>query len=172
MIKKLFDYIEILLDYSKKNIKEMEEDNNPDEPLCVSAIINSWIAVEAFINHIISIAGYASKLAPHEKAFLDEKYLEINEDGIFFDRRRYFPTTTKILFLLNKFSRVDQKKFKKSRLWGSIKRAEKIRNGLVHPKDDTDFNVINRGNAISVRKIAIETIRYINKHTIKGKLSI
>ena len=172
---KLYDYIKVLRESADWYLEKL---NNKDhhgidrEALIVSVILNSWCALEAYINFITSIAKFAKKLYPHEKAFLNEMKLRINDNGEFTEGREYYPTAIKILFILNRFSSVSPKKFKQTKLWNNIKISEYLRNNLTHPKEDLNFNLINKAKAEFVNNTVGDAIKYLNKKTIKGKINI
>lgn len=107
----------------------------------ISSILLSWIALEAFINSISESFSQSSRLKPHEKYFLNEKELKVNDDGTFEDRLIRPPTTKKILFLIRYFTKLDIKKFKKEKIWGNIKSFEDLRNKIIHSKNKNNFEV-------------------------------
>ena len=175
ILNNLYDYIKVLCDSADwylEKLNNKDHDGIDREALIVSVIFNSWCALEGYINYITSIAKYAKKLHPHEKAFLSEMKLRINDNGEFTEGRKYYPTAAKILFILNRFSSVSQKKFKQTKLWNNIKISEDLRNNLTHPKDDYNFNIINKAKAEFVNKTVKDAIKYLNSKTIKGRISI
>lgn len=172
---KLFDYIRVLresADWYLEKINNNDHHGIDREALIVSVILNSWCSLEGYINFITSIAKCAKKLYPHEKALLSEMKLRINDNGEFTEGREYYPTATKILFILNRFSSVSPKKFKQTKLWNNIKISEDIRNNLTHPKEDFNFNLINKSKAEFVNNTVRDAIKYFNKKTLKGRINI
>ncbi|MEW6715029.1 MAG: hypothetical protein AB1306_08080 [Nitrospirota bacterium] len=153
-------------------LNEKDHQGVDREALIVSVILNSWCSLEGYINYITSIAKYAKKLYPHEKAFLSEMKLRINDNGVFAEGREYYPTATKMLFILNRFSSESPTKFKQTKLWNNIKISEDIRNKLTHPKEDLNFNLLNKSKAEFVNNTVREAIKYLNKKTLKGKVTI
>ena len=168
----LSDYVKVLLnsaDWYLEKINNKDYDGIDKEALVVSAIINSWSALEAFINYIASVAKYANRLAEHERTFLNEKKLRINDNGQFVECREYYSTATKILFLLNRFSSVSSKNFKQTKLWEKIKISEDLRNNLIHPKENLSSAFLNKEKAKLVNDTVKETIKYLNRKTLKAK---
>ena len=171
----LYDYVKVLCessDWYLEKINNKDYDGIDRQALLVSVILNSWCALEGYINFITSIAKYARTLHPHEKAFLNEMKLEMNGDGIFTEGRKYYPTADKILFILNRFSYMSPKKFKQTKLWGNIKASEDLRNNLTHPKEDYNFSLINIAKAKFVNTTVKEAMKYLNSKTVKGKVPI
>lgn len=172
---KLYDYIRVLREsagWYMDRLNEKDYQGIDREALIVSVILNSWCSLEGYINFITSIAKCAKKLYPHEKAFLNEKKLRVNDNGEFTEGREYYPTATKILFILNRFSSVSPNKFKQTILWNNIKISEDIRNILTHPKEDLNFSLINKSKAEFVNNTVREAINYLNKKTLKGRINI
>lgn len=168
----LSDYIKILLnsaDWYLEKINNKDYNGIDKEALVVSTIINSWSALEAFINYIASVAKYANKLSKHERTFLNEMKLRIDDNGQFIECREYYLTATKILFLLNRFSSISSKNFKQTKLWEDIRISEDLRNNLIHPKEDLNLASLNKGKAKLVNDTVKEAIRYLNNKTLKAK---
>lgn len=166
------DYIEVLLSFSKwcvEKIKNKKYDPPGQEALSISVIKVSWSALEAFINHIASLAKYARGLKPHEKAFLNEKKMMVDDDGEFREFKEYASTTKKYLFLLYRFSPVKNRKFRKTRLWDDIKKAEIIRDSLIHPKENISLDNFSSKNALFVYQTVRDAMIYLNKKTLKSK---
>ncbi len=168
----LSDYIKVLLnsaDWYLEKINNKDYDGIDKEALVVSAIINSWSALEAFINYIASVAKYARILSEHERAFLNEMKLRIDDNGQFIECREYYPTATKILFLLNRFSSISSKNFKQTKLWENVRISEDLRNNLIHPKESLSSASLNKGKAKLVNETVKEAIKYLNNKTLKAK---
>jgi len=95
--------------------------------------------------------------------------LRIDDNGQFIECREYYPTATKILFLLNRFSSISSKNFKQTKLWENVKISEDLRNNLIHPKESLSSASLNKGKAKLVNDTVKEAIKYLNNKTLKAK---
>ena len=174
-VHNLYSHISLLFksnDWYVEKIKEHGTSPFQEEIFCVAVILNAWSALEGFINHLASIAKFAGKLAPHEKAFLEEKNLELGDSGEFKELIRHHSTTKKYLFLLNRFSSVRVSSFKSSKLWSDMKRAEKMRDTLVHTKEGIDDSSVSFTNTKLVDNTSRLAVKYLEKHLLKNKRSV
>ncbi|MBI4085724.1 MAG: hypothetical protein HY433_00545 [Candidatus Liptonbacteria bacterium] len=137
----------------------------------MAVISNAWSALEGYINFIASLAKFARKLESHEMAFLEEMDWKLNDKGKFEKQTAYQSTTKKFLFLLERFSSVKIVKFNKSRIWNDMKVSEKIRNGLIHPKETIVFKDFNLETAEMTHKTAKLAILFLEKKVLKSKHS-
>lgn len=134
----------------------------------VMLVIHSWILLEGFLNLVSRTAKSAHGLKPHEVAFLREARFDMNDRGEFYEKTTYNSTSSKILYLLARFSKKNVQDFKTTKTWSNIKDAEKIRDKLVHPKYDLEADFVSKNNALHVYSSVVAMVRYINKYTLKS----
>lgn len=146
------------LDFSQNNKLNSEE----REYCYLSSVLLSWIALETFVNAISETFSIGSRLKSHEKSFLNEKELRVNEEGIFIETTIRPPTSKKILFLIHHFTKLDIKKFKQKRIWKDIKSFEDLRNKIIHYKEKNNITITNK-KAKECRNIVKESIKYLTK---------
>ena len=137
----------------------------------ISSVLCSWMLFESYINRAALTLSKAAKLGAHERAYLLEKELRVDRDGIFQLHNSYPPTTIKALFILNYFSKKTAKKTKQTTLWRNIKECEDIRDSFVHPKGE-EIKSISLSKATLVREMVISFIKYLNLAVFKKKLNI
>lgn len=130
------------------------------------SILLSWIGLESYINSISESLSLGTRLTTHQKLFLQEKELRLNDECIFIEHKTRPATCNKILFLINYFSKVGIKKFKASNLWQKIKNLEDLRNKIVHHKEENNISV-DYEKAREYFDVINETIRYLNKAIFK-----
>jgi hypothetical protein len=110
-----------------------------------AVIVTSYSAFEGWINYISS--SYAAHdntivISQFEKSFLLEKKIEVNNNGEIqiTNQDKYENTCKKLQFILKRFGNYDLKKSDPC-LWADLKKIERIRNLLVHPKKSTDKKI-------------------------------
>ena len=128
----------------------------------LSSVLLSWITLETFINTLSETFSIGSRLKPHEKSFLNERELRVNEEGFFEEITIRPPTTKKILFLMSYFTRVDIKRFKQKQIWRNLKSFEDLRNRIIHYKEKNNITITIK-KAKECRDITKETISYLTK---------
>ncbi len=143
------------LHYSKLNINEKEYST-------FSSILLSWICLESYINSVSMVLLSGKRLNSEERAFLDEREIKISDEGEIKLIKIRPSTTRKILFLLNYFSKIKAKNFKKLKIWGELKDFEELRNKIIHHKAKEDIN-ISLKKAEKYNLLVRKIINYINK---------
>jgi len=146
------------LDFTRNNKLNSEE----KQYYYLSSVLLSWIALETFINTISENFSIASRLNHHEKSFLNERELKVNEEGIFEEISIRPSTTKKILFLVHYFTRVNTKKFKQEKIWKDLKSFEDLRNKIIHYKEKNNI-VITTNKAEECKDLVNEFIRFLSK---------
>jgi len=139
----LIDDANNFLFYAKQ--KDREGDDKQKLMYSRAVIIASYSALEGWINYISS--SYAdqentSEINQYEKAFLLEKKIEIDDNGDIqiTNQDKYENSCKKLQFILKKFGCYDLKRMDSS-LWSDLKKIERIRNLLVHPKKSSDEKI-------------------------------
>ena len=138
------DYIRFArkcLDLADEKI-EKEEDA---EWLLIPATIMAWSAMESFVNNRCDDLNSLPKdiFEQHERAFLREQHLRFQDTGnnighFELEGKEYQALENKILFLMAKMGSKDVTTIKGQKLWQRFMSFKEIRNGLVHPRRDTD----------------------------------
>lgn len=153
-------------------LAETEKSATKRKSFALSVVINSWVLLEAYVNYLAEILAKA-KIEAHEKALLLDKELRLNDDGVFIEVRSHSPTPKRILFILQKFSSMNVKEFKKSTIWEEVQRCEKFRNDLIHPKTLTSKYLdhqITIKKSESFRVSIISLIKTINKKVFNKEI--
>ena len=103
-----------------------------------SVFFISWSALEGWINYAShSFASTDRTLTEFEVAFLKEKRIEIDDDGLLkiTNQDAYEPTLKKLLYILQKFGNGFDLRHSMPDLWRELKEVESKRHALVHPKN-------------------------------------
>ncbi len=96
-------------------------------------IITAFAAVEALLNHLLFMLGEADDLELVERAFIEEKRVELTEDGYFDIKGQKFSSLEeKIRFVY--WRREGVRIPKGNVVWESFVEAKRLRDELVHPK--------------------------------------
>lgn len=128
----------------------------------VASVVLSWASLEAYANTISESLSHSTRLKPHEKAFLLEQQLIVDDKGQFQERRIKPPTLNKILFIMHHFSKLDVNRFRRRGLWNRLRSFEDLRDKIIHYKEKHNINIsFNKAN--ECRELVEETIRTINK---------
>lgn len=146
------------LDFAENNKLNTEE----KEYYSLSSILLSWIALETFVNTISETFSIGSRLKPHEKCFLNEKELRVDDEGIFEETTIRPPTTKKILFLLHHFTKINIKKFKQEKIWRDLKSFEDLRNKIIHYKEKNNITITIKKSK-ECRDLINEVIKFLSK---------
>jgi UDP-N-acetylmuramoylalanine-D-glutamate ligase len=146
------------LDFAENNSLNQEE----KEYYSLSSVLLSWIALETFVNTISETFSIGSRLEKHEKCFLNEKELRVNDDGNFEETTIRPPTTKKILFILNHFTKTSVKKIKQEKIWKELKSFEDLRNRIIHYKEKNNIT-IDIKKAKDCRDLINESIKLLTK---------
>jgi hypothetical protein len=136
IVNDLFEDAEFFLQEAKK----LRDKDAPTTRRYVRAsIITSFAAVEAFLNaRLFLLLDEGTELELVERAFIQEKRLELTEDG-YFDMRgqKLWSPEEKIRFL---YWRKNGVRIPKGNVaWESFVKAQRLRNELVHPKPGKGF---------------------------------
>jgi hypothetical protein len=121
-------------DFFLQEAKKLQEKNTRTTRRYVRAsIITSLAAVEAFLNTALFRLDEDAQLGLVERAFIQEKRLELTEDG-YFDMRgqkfRSLEEKIRFLYWRKKGVRIP----KGDAVWKSFVEAKRLRHELVHPK--------------------------------------
>jgi len=133
----------------------------------IGSVIFSWIRIESYINMISDSLSNSTRIELHLRKFLLEKELKVNDDGLFIEVNSRPPTTKKLLFILENFSRINVQKFKQTRLWKEVKNFEDLRNKIIHHKDKNNIK-ISYQKAKEVNELADELINFLTKKVFKN----
>lgn len=150
-------------------LAKTERDAKKRKAFVLSAMINSWVLLEAYTNYLAEILSKA-KIDLHEKALLKDKELKLNDLGQFIEIRSHSPTLKRTLFVLQRFSssfNIDE--FKKTEMWLNIQQCERTRNDLIHPKTITkDYleHQITIAKAEKYRENVNLFIKFVGKKTL------
>lgn len=136
------------LQYASKYL-DMAEDavqkHEDAEWLLIPSIILAWSAIESFVNNRCDdLNSLPSDLFEmHERAFLSEKRLRFIDNGanlgrFVLDGNEYQVLENKIFFLLSKLGTQDTTNLKGGALWQRFREFKDVRDGLVHPRHDSE----------------------------------
>ncbi len=142
--------------------EEVREYNN------FASVSLSWMGLESYVNMISESLSSATKLNAHEKAFLNEKELRVNDKGIFQEINIRPSTTRKILFVIHHFTTVNVGDFKRLKMWEDLKKFEDLRNRIVHHKEKSGVTV-SSAKAAACRDLTKQTIAYLDKKVFKKR---
>jgi hypothetical protein len=98
-----------------------------------ASVVMAFAALEALVNTFLLILENDADLELHERAFIEEKRVELAEDGYFEIRGQHFRSLEqKIRFL---YRRTQGESIPKgSAAWKALHDATELRNRLVHPR--------------------------------------
>ena len=133
-----------------------------------ASVMYSWISLESYINAISASLSNGTRIKEHQKAFLQELELRVDDGGSFHKVKIRPSTTKKIMFILKNFSNVDTKKFKQKQLWRKLKNFEDLRNKIIHHKEIEDIT-IRLKKAKDCRDLVKETISYLNRLLFRAR---
>ena len=135
---------------------------NEKEYTIFSSILFSWISLESYINSVSTVLLSGKRLSSIERAFLDEQELKVGDGGEIKSIQIRPSTIRKILFLLNYFSKIKLKDFKKLKMWRELKDFEELRNRIIHHKAKSEIRISFK-KAEDYNLLIRKTILYINK---------
>lgn len=164
-------YFQILNRSSKMFLEMAETEQNSIKRKCLilSAVINSWVLLEAYGNYVSEIMA-KGKMCKHERAMLLDKELKLDNDGRFSETNSHSPILKRMLFLLDNFSAVDIKVLKTTTLWNKIKICEDLRNSLIHPRNQASGDSITIAKAREYRHDIVQFIRYVNQKVFRRQI--
>ncbi len=155
-------------DYFITNSNYGKLDKKDKEYYYFASVLYSWIALESYINAISESLSKGTRIKEHQKAFLQETELRVNDDGVFHGVKIRPSTTKKILFIIHHFSQIDARSFRQKSLSQNLKSFEDLRNKIIHHKEIEDIN-IDLKKAKECRDLVKQTIAYLNKLLFRGK---
>ncbi len=101
-----------------------------------ASILTGMSALEAYINSIAEELLTWPKFGLHEKALLGEKDIELkNGEFSLSEKLKIYRLTDRIEFLYYKFKSI-KLSGKNEKWWPDLKNSIKLRNSLVHPKEE------------------------------------
>jgi hypothetical protein len=131
-----------LLEQSKRFLENAKNCSNPEarNAYLNASLLISVSSLEAFINSIVDDFSESEQFTLNEKAFLQEKEIEIkNGEFLLSNRLKMSRLTERIEVLAAKFVR--NVKYKKEAWWQLLKEGISIRNDIVHPKKNKSIEV-------------------------------
>jgi hypothetical protein len=137
---------------------------------CRAVVFSVWSALEGWINYISSsFAEIDTTLSQYEIAFLKERKIQVNEDGLIeiSNQDDYKPTTTRLLFILQKYGGRYDLKHENPDLWRRLREAEKTRHSLVHPKRVDEDMSLDLKNAEEFLETINEVIQMLRRKIYK-----
>lgn len=148
------------------------------ERCAVASILFSWIALEAFVNHMMEdfAAVAQGTFTLHEQAFLEEREVEFSTSGdtlgqfVLKNSRRYQRLGDKIAFLVAKFSpgtKID----KGDAFWQRFEKSKDIRDSLSHPRKATE-PPISPADADTALGVSTDVIKFLAEKVWKKHLDI
>lgn len=145
------------------NLASLEKEKN-----MFASIIFSWLALESYVNSACESLSKGTRLKPHEKAFLEEKELRVNDEGEFREVLLRPSTTKKILFIIENFTNVNVKSFKQTKIWKDIKNLEYLRDRIIHHKEKEEIN-LNIKKCEDNKKLIDSSIIYLDKKLFRKR---
>jgi hypothetical protein len=154
--------------YSEKLCQDADGKNDAKgNPYIIGSILNSWIAIEFFINNMMQdFASLPEDLFTlHEKGILEEREVQFTTEGDnggtfqLSNRVKFWRLEDKIMFLIARFGKskaVD----KGTTLWQRFERMKEKRNSLTHPRRGKEVTLIleDAQEAIEVSKEIITLV--------------
>lgn len=131
LVGRLFDDSRFFLDEAKR----FEDHDEAKASRHIRAsIITAFAALEALANVMLFVVGEGDDLELVERAFVEEKRVELAKDGYFaISKQRHLHSVEEKIRFLNwriKGVRIP----KGNAVWKSFVAAERLRNEIVHPK--------------------------------------
>jgi hypothetical protein len=133
----------------------------------VASALLSWMCLESYVNAICESLTNGTRLTDFQKAFLLEEEYRVNDSGEIKKIGIRPPTLKKILFVVQYFSGIQVKDFKKTELWLNLQGFEDLRNKIVHHKEKNDFS-IQQQDAMNYNNLVINAINYFGKLLTKS----
>ncbi len=128
----------LLLEEAKRFLEKIKESKDEDAKTAYihSAVLIGVSALEAYINGISQELIRFPNTPINEKSLLGEKEIELkNGEFILSERLKIQRLTDRIQYLYFKYNKTylngDSEAW-----WGPLKQSLKVRNGLVHPKEE------------------------------------
>jgi hypothetical protein len=131
VVNHLFEDSEFFLEEAKKL---QGDDPHVARRYVRASIITAFAALEAFLNTMLYLLDEGVDLDLSERAFIQEKRVELTEDG-YFDMKgqRYSSLEEKIRFIY--WHRGERIRLPKNNVaWQSFVNAKSLRDEIVHPK--------------------------------------
>lgn len=148
--------------YLLNGLYNQKLNSNEKEYNYFASVVLSWIALETYINTLSESLSKGTRIRQHEKSFLNEHELRVNDWGIFEEIKIRPSTTKKILFIIHNFTKLKVKKFKQIKLWRDLQSFEDLRNKIIHYKEKHNLK-INLNKATECKDLVQETINYLSK---------
>ncbi|MGA3323464.1 MAG: hypothetical protein ABSF45_03250 [Terriglobia bacterium] len=130
VVNHLFEDSEFFLEEAKKF---QGEDPHVTRRYVRASIITAFAALEAFLNTMLYLLDEGADLDLSERAFIQEKRVELTEDGYFDMKGQRYPSLEeKIRFMY--WHREGIRLPKGNAAWQSFVDAKRLRDEIVHPK--------------------------------------
>jgi len=163
-----------LLDDSKKFLFLAKDaarrgENELTNSYCRAVFFCAWSALEGWINYIAySFAENDSSLTEYEVSFLKEKKIEVDDNGTvkITNQNEYRRTLTKLVFILRRFGKEFDLKKSLPGLWAELKRIEKIRHTIVHPRTREEEAHLSLGEAEKCYKLVVKIVDLLKKKSL------
>ncbi|RIJ42641.1 hypothetical protein [Pontibacter oryzae] len=156
------DFSALLLEEAKRFLEKIKESKDEDAKKAYkhSAVLIGISALEAYINGISQELVNFPTTPIHEKALLEEKEVELkNGEFIVTERLKIQRLTDRIQYLYFKHSKT-YLTGESEAWWGPLKQSLKVRNGLVHPKEEIS---ISQDDVEILLKSVIECLLRLSK---------
>lgn len=132
------DFSGLLLEEAKRFLEKIKETKDEDAKTAYihSAVLIGISALEAYINGISQELVNFHATPIHERAILGEKEVELkNGEFVLTERLKIQRLTDRIQYLYFKYSKT-YLTGESETWWGPLKQSLKVRNSLVHPKEE------------------------------------
>ena len=126
-----------------------------------ASLLFSWTALESYVNMRFDSLSQGNRIKLHERAFLLEKELRVNDGGRFAENQIHPSTTKKILFLIEYFSKIRVSNFK-NKFGKDLTTFEDLRNRVVHHKE-SNIETITFKKASQYNDLVLNLIKYLNR---------
>ena len=127
----------------------------------VAATLLSWMCFESYVNALCDSLSKGTRLNDHQRLFLTEKELTVDDEGRFKEITIRPSTLKKLIFMIEHFSSLDAKQYKQTDQWSDLQAFEDLRNKIVHHKEINDFK-IDQKKATECRDLADASIKDFN----------
>ncbi len=161
--KAFLEASEYFIDFDKNDIKAKERNC-----FFLASFFISWISLESYINTLCDILSKSRRLKPHERAFLKEKEIKVDEEGNLKEATIRPSTTKKILYIVNYFSKINVKQFKQGKLWINLKSFEDSRNKIIHHKENRPISIPFKKSEEAFYLVK-DVIEFLNKKVFKKR---
>lgn len=163
VVNHLFEDSEFFLQEAKKL---QWKDQHTTRRYIRASIITAFAALEAFLNTMLYLVDQADDLELVERAFVQEKRVELTEDGYFDIKGQKFSSIEEKIRFVH-WRREGVRIPKGNAAWESFVEAKRLRDELVHPKPPVaSYSRLTVLAAESCLKASLEMAQTLGWHAV------